>query len=126
MNTKSTLLVALLIPGMALLAACNRNTTPATDTAASAPAAMSEPAPADTMPAATMPADNMGAMAGAGDNMSFAEMDKNKDGGISHDELATTDMLDQHFSVADTDGNGMLSDAEVIKHRTDMAAAPAK
>ena len=124
MNFKSTALFALLVPGLAMLAACNR--TPEADDATTTPAAgaMSD---ADTMPADTMPADSMGTMSGmAGDEMSFAAMDKNQDGGVSMDELTAADMLHQHFSVADTDADGKLSDAEVSKHRADMAAAPGK
>lgn len=125
MNTKATALLALLIPGLAMLAACNR--APDADDAATPPAAAADTMPADTMPADTMPADNMASMpAMAGDEMSFADMDKNKDGSLTHDEMADTDMLHQHFSVADADGDGKLSETEVMKHRADMAAAPAK
>ena len=122
MNFKSTALFALLVPGLAMLAACNR--TPEADDATTTPAAgaMSEPPPADTMPA-----DSMGTMSGmAGDEMSFAAMDKNQDGGVSMDELTAADMLHQHFLVADTDADGKLSDAEVTQHRAEMAAAPGK
>lgn len=130
MNIKSTALLALLVPSIAMLAACNR--APKTDDAATPPAAMSEPAPAadampaDTAPASTPPADSMGTTSATAPGMSFAEMDKNKDGGIAKDELPATDMLYEHFSVADADGDGKLSEAEVTKHRADMAAAPAK
>ena len=132
MNYKSTALIALLVPSLAMLAACNR--TPEADDATTTPAVgtMSEPPPADTMPADTMPADtmpadSMGTMPGmAGDEMSFAAMDKNQDGGVSMDELTAADMLHQHFAVVDTDADGKLSDAEVAKHRADMAAAPGK
>lgn len=60
----------------------------------------------------------------ADSGMSFADMDTNKDGGIAQDELASTEMLAQHFTRADTDGDGKLSQAEVDKYRADMAAAP--
>jgi len=122
MNFKSTALIALLVPSLAMLAACNR--TPEADDATTTPAVgtMSEPPPADTMPA-----DSMGTMSGmAGEEMSFAAMDKNQDGGVSMDELTAADMLHQHFSVADTDADGKLSDAEVTQHRAEMAAAPGK
>ena len=122
MNFKSTALIALLVPSLAMLAACNR--TPEADDATTTPAVgtMSEPPPADTMPA-----DSMGTMSGmAGDEMSFAAMDKNQDGGVSMDELTAADMLHQHFLVADTDADGKLSDAEVTQHRAEMAAAPGK
>lgn len=141
MKFKSTALCIALVPALATLAACNKDN----DSDDMAPATT---APADTMPAdsnngmadETTPADNVSpggmendgmpvdsvptdAMA-SGDGMSFADMDKNGDGGISKDELASGQMLYDHFSVADADGNGMLSEAEVTKHRADMTAAP--
>lgn len=122
MNTKTTVLLALLMPGLVSLAACNRDGA-AMDDAAKPPAdAMATdsaaPPPMDTMPADTMPADGMAMM---GDEMTFAQMDANSDGSVSMDELSPTDMLHQHFSVADADGNGMLSEAEINQHRADMA-----
>ena len=125
MSFKTTLLVALLMPGLALLASCDR-TPDADDTATPPAAAKPTPAPAPP-PASTAPADTMtAAQMAAMPEMSFADMDKNHDGKLTKDELAPTDMLAQHFSVADADGNGALSEAEVTKHRADMAAAPAK
>ncbi len=141
MINKHAVLLAVLIPGLAVLAGCNdRDADDAVAPVATAPA---DNMPAEPMPAAPMPADNMPAnnmpgnnmpadnmaghdMAGMGNEMSFADMDKNRDGGVTHDELMDTDMLDQHFSVADTNSDGKLSDAEIMKHRADMAAAPAK
>lgn len=119
MKTKTTVLFALLVPGLLSLAACNRGDN--MDEAATPPAAeaMPDAMPADGMPMDTMPADGMDMM---GDEMSFAQMDKNADGSVGMDELSPTDMLHQHFSVADTDGNGMLSEAEISQHRADMAA----
>lgn len=137
MNVKSTALFALLVPSLAMLAACNRAPPADETTTTPTPAAMSEPPAADTMPAATPPAetppaatppaDSMASMPGmAGDEMSFASMDKNHDGGVTKDELTATDMLHQHFSVADANADGKLSEAEATKHHADMAAAPAK
>ncbi|MFS8137581.1 MAG: EF-hand domain-containing protein [Thermomonas sp.] len=109
-----------------------------------APVAVTTPAPAEAMPANPMPADAMPAtetpadgmhndgnmsshdMAAMGSEMSFADMDKNHDGSVTADELMDTDMLHQHFAVADSNGDGKLSEAEIMKHRADMAAAPAK
>lgn len=123
MNTKNTVLFALLVPGLMTLAACNKADNDMDDAAMPADSAAMDTMPADTMPADTMHDDAMPGhdMAMMGDDMSFADMDKNSDGGVSMDELAETDMLHQHFSVADADGNGMLSDAEISKHRSDMA-----
>lgn len=120
MLNKHTVLLALLIPGLALASACSRKD-------AVAPEATTMPAAADNMPAEPMPAQPMAAAMPAMDNeMSFADMDKNKDGGVTHDEMSDADMLHQHFSVADADGDNKLSEAEIMKHRADMAAAPAK
>lgn len=51
---------------------------------------------------------------------SFAALDKDKDGYLTHRELPTTEMLDQHFSAADTNHDGKLSKSEVDQHRASM------
>lgn len=119
MLNKHALLFAALIPGLAGLSACSRND--ADDVAA--PVTTTTPAAADTTPAQPMPADPSPSM--GGNELSFAQMDKNADGGVTHDEMSDTDMLHQHFAVADADGDNKLSEAEIAKHRADMAAAPA-
>ena len=48
---------------------------------------------------------------------SFDDMDTNNDGSISQDELPDTSSLRQNFSMADKDGNGSLSRAEVDAQR---------
>ncbi len=133
MINKHTVLLAVLIPGLAVLAGCNDRD--ADDTVA--PIVITTPAPADGLPAQPMPAANMPAdtmpghdmpghdMAAMGNEKSFADMDKNRDSGVTQDELMDTEMLHQHFSVADSNGDGNLSEAEIMKHRADMAAAPA-
>jgi hypothetical protein len=125
MKLKHSAMLVLLVPAMAMVSACNRDndaddmaappaaTTPADDTAAPAVDDTTAPA-ADT--AAPAPATDASA------GMTFEDMDKNGDGGISPDELPPTDMLYGHFAAADADGNGMLSADEIIKHRADMAA----
>jgi hypothetical protein len=131
MKLNAVALLALLAPAVTLLPACNR-TPPADDTAAppaatTAPAATAPatdpyattPAPADAdLPAATAAGNDASA------GLTFEQMDKNQDGGITPDELSSTEMLYEHFSVADADGNGQLSADEIVKHRADMAAAP--
>lgn len=133
MINKHAVLLAVLIPGLAVLAGCkdrdaDDTVAPVATTPAPADATPAASMPAEPMPAADMPADSMSDhdMAAMGKEMSFADMDKNHDGGVTHDEMMDTDMLHQHFSVADTDGDGKLSEAEIMKHRADMAAAPAK
>lgn len=134
MTLKHATLLALLVPAMALASACHRGdtaaddtTTPPADTAATDTAPVdttTPPADATTAP----PADTTTPAPATGDGsaeLTFEQMDKNGDGGISPDELATTDMLYEHFAAADTDGNGQLSADEIVKHRADMAAAAA-
>jgi hypothetical protein len=128
MKLKHSAMLVLLVPAMAVVSACNRHndaddmatppaaTTPADDTAAPAADATTAPT-ADT--AAPAPATDASA------GMTFEDLDKNGDGGISPDELPPTDMLYGHFAAADADGNGMLSADEIIKHRADMAAPAA-
>lgn len=121
-NTLPILAIAL---ATALVAtACKRPAEPEAPPAE--PTAM-EPAPAP-MPEAPAPAaEPMPAPASAApmdSGMSFTDMDKNKDGGITQDELAETEMLHQHFAAADKDGNGSLSQAEVDGHRAEMAPKP--
>lgn len=92
------------------------------------PAATTEPAPApaaEMPPPATEPMPTTPTPATPTDSgMSFADMDKNKDGGVTKDELTDTEMLSQHFAMADKDGNGKLSQSEVDAHRAEMAAKP--
>jgi hypothetical protein len=123
MNRNNLLMLAVALSTTMLLGACNRERNgtppPAADTTTPAEPA---PMPAEPAPAPAEPAPAPAAATDSG--MSFADMDKNKDGGITLDELADTEMLHQHFSEADTNGDGKLSQAEVDKHRADMAAAP--
>ena len=51
---------------------------------------------------------------------SFASLDKNSDGYLTHKELPSADMLDQHFAEADANHDGKLSKIEVEQHRAKM------
>ena len=115
MKNNNLLILAVALSTTMLLGACNRDRdeTPPPADAAAMPA---EPAP--------MPAEPAPMPAAMDSGMSFADMDANKDGGIALDELADTEMLHQHFTEADTNSDGKLSQAEVDKHRADMAAMP--
>lgn len=114
MKPNNLLMLALAISATLFVTGCNRDPEPAATADVPAPA---EPAP---MPAPDpAPAPPM-----ADSGTSFADMDKNKDGGVTTDELAETEMLHHHFTTADTDADGKLSEAEVDKHRADMAATP--
>ncbi|MGV8923707.1 MAG: hypothetical protein ACOH1L_10245 [Thermomonas sp.] len=123
MNKKHALLVAMLIPGLAVLAACNdRDADDAVAADATTAPASADSVPAAPMPVATMPAPE----ADMGNGISFAGMDKNQDGAITKDELADTDTLYQKFSAVDTDRDGKLTQAEFIWHLAEMKATPAK
>ncbi|MEG3190866.1 MULTISPECIES: hypothetical protein [Novilysobacter] len=114
-RTMHNLLFALTVPALAMLAACDREAAEG-DYAAPA-AADTAPVVATTRPEAATPPE---AIDSDTDAWAFAEMDTNQDGGIAMDELSDDQMLHQHFSVADADGDGVLSEAEVDKHRADM------
>ena len=95
------------------------------ETTINPPPAATEPAPApapEMPPPATEPMPSTPAPTDSG--MSFDDMDKNKDGGITKDELADTEMLSQHFATADKDGDGKLSKSEVDGHRAEMMPKP--
>jgi hypothetical protein len=122
---QKTLPILIVVLATAVLAvACQKPE----ETPAVTPPAATEPAPApapETPPPVTEPMPSTPAPAAATDSgMSFDDMDKNKDGGITKDELADTEMLSQHFATADKDGDGKLSKSEVDAHRAEMAAAP--
>ncbi len=105
MKFKTIALTAVMTPAVAMLGACSWMHHDTVDHPSSS--AMVSSAGMDT---STM------------DSMSFADMDKNHDGNLSKDELPTNSMLYQHFSTADANGNKLLSQDEVNKHRADMAA----
>lgn len=128
MNTRTKLLSAMLLPGLAMLAGCNQ---PGDDVETDTPAATADQAgamdttaqePMTTTPPASadMTDDRMADDDMAIESMNFAQMDANQDGGITTDELTETDMLHEHFSVADANADGSLSEAEVEQHRADM------
>jgi hypothetical protein len=51
---------------------------------------------------------------------SFSSLDKNNDGYLTHKELPSSEMLDQHFAEADANHDGKLSKVEVEQHRAKM------
>lgn len=95
--------IALSIAGCATTAGSDTGTTSGPDAAAAA--SMSPAHPTDP-------------------GQAFSDMDANKDGSLSKDEVVNNEMLTQHFSQVDTDGNGSLSQAEVDAHRASMAGKP--
>lgn len=113
MKLNSMLPLALALSIALFATACNRDTD---DTVVDEPAVVTAPVePEPTVPPpepAAHPVDS---------GTSFAEMDASGDGAITQDELPEAEMLSQHFSVADTDGNGALSPEEVDAHRAAMA-----
>jgi len=114
MKTHNPMLLVFAMATVLSLAACSRDEAPVV----ADPAATPVIEPADPILAEPVPAP-------MDSGKSFAEMDTNADGGITQDELDASEMLHQHFSAADTDSDGKLSEAEVEKHRADMAATPA-
>lgn len=120
MKPNYLLMLPLTLSSVLFMTACNRAPVPVEPAPPADSPMAAEPAPAPMTPADTAPV----APAMMDSGMSFADMDKNSDGGITHDEVSDTEMLGQHFTMADTDGDGKLSQAEVDKHRADMAAMP--
>lgn len=119
MKTSRLLPLALAMAGTFALAACDRDRDDGYGDQADPaevpglPVETAPPAPATPEPAAP-PVDS---------GRTFAEMDRNGDGGLTRDELDAGEMLYQHFDVADSDGDGVLSQAEVDAHRAEMEMA---
>ena len=132
MKQKTLPILVVALATAMLAVACQKKTeetpttTPPAETAtAPAPAPETPPPVTETPPPATEPTPSTAASAAPVDSgMSFEDMDQNKDGGIAKDELPSTEMLSQHFSAADKDGDGKLSKSEVETHRAEMAAKP--
>jgi len=121
MKQKTLPILAVVLATAVLAVGCKKETEINPPPAATEPA----PAPAPETPPATEPMPTTPAPAMAVDSgMSFDQMDKNMDGGITKDELADAEMLSQHFATADKDGDGKLSKSEVEAHRAEMAAKP--
>jgi len=112
MKTNDYRLLALAAASAVFLAACAA--TPEADTEATTPTSGPDATASATM-APARPIDQ---------GQTFADMDTNKDGSLTQDEVAGNEMLTQHFTQADTDGNGSLSQAEVDAHRAEMAGKP--
>jgi len=133
MKAQTRLILAVALSSALFASGCKRDNDSDEAATAAAPATVSAPAESTLPPpaattAAPAPASTAAAPSASttpvDSGLAFAAMDKNGDGGISKDELSDTEMLYQHFSAADTDGNGKLSSAEVDAHRAEMAAKP--
>jgi len=136
MKAQTSLILAVALSSALFATACHRDNdsddataaTPAPATVAAPAEATTPPPPATTVaepaPASTAAAPAASTTTPVDSGLAFAAMDKNGDGGNSKDELSDTEMLYQHFSAADTDGNGKLSSQEVDTHRAEMAAKP--
>lgn len=109
MNTKPLLVLS------AVIAMCLAGCATTEESMSTAP----ETEGAETTASATMsPAQPIDA------GQSFTDLDTNKDGSLSKDEVASNEMLTKHYSMVDTDGSGSLSQAEVDAHRASMASKP--
>lgn len=118
MNSHRTRVSLLALALVTALAACagTPESDSGMDTAGATPEATSGPeATADATRTPATPTD-------AG--QTFADLDSNKDGRLTQDELAANEMLREHFSAADKDGDGALSPSEVEAHRTEMSGRP--
>lgn len=122
MTKKTTVLLALLTPGLALLGACasegsTANTSaPPTSSSTAADTGMSTGSTtsgmgATTSGSSTTSTGTMGSM-GTGGSASFSELDKNHDGSITRDELPSSSSIVSQFSTYDTNGDGKLSETE--------------
>ena len=134
MTKKTTVLLALLTPGLAMLGACATDSTKSADT--SAPTTSSSTAAdtsmqnststdttsgsmgattsgmgATTSGSTTTSTGTMGAMGSSG-SVSFSELDKNHDGSLTRDELPSSSSIVSQFSTYDTNGDGKLSETE--------------
>lgn len=85
---------------------------------------MSPPPVAEPTPAARPTPLSAPTSVNRDSGMSFTDLDKNMDSGVTRDELAIGEMLHQHFNEADTSGDGRLSFAEIERHRMDMTLEP--
>ncbi len=111
MKSNTLLPLALALSVSLFATACKRDADVTPSAEPAEPAAVETAAAPDKQgppPSPPMPAPAPAARA-MDSGMTFAVMDKNGDGGITRDELADTEMLHQHFSAADNDGDGKLS-----------------
>jgi Ca2+-binding EF-hand superfamily protein len=122
MTTKLALTVFASLSVLAI-ASCDRQPTSRVDATTAADEATDPQAAAEqAAPPSSPPVAGGDAAATATDSgMSFTDMDKNMDSGVSRDELAPTEILYQRFNEADTSGDGTLSVAEVERFRSGMA-----
>lgn len=128
MNTVNGLFPGLL-PGLLLsallLGACDRD-RPATG--ADAPGVADEPVATGSDEQVPVPPPRPQVQAPVpvkpDSGLSFTDLDKNMDSGVTRDELPTSEMLHQHFNEADTSRDGKLSYAEIERHRMDMTLEP--
>ncbi|MEO6155878.1 MAG: hypothetical protein ABIP16_09160 [Thermomonas sp.] len=126
MNTVTGLLPGLVLCALMLGAcSCDRD-RPASDVDATGLDTEPFATPSDEMapPPPVRPQKREAVTVKPDSGQSFTDLDKNMDSGVSRDELSPTEMLYQHFNEADTSHNGVLSYAEIERHRMDMTLEP--
>lgn len=128
MNAKLLLPVGILSGMLATGCAGSPDSEQAAMEAATAPASTSADAGMQQPPAtsgdAAPAAATMSPAIPTDTGRSFADMDVNRDGSLTRDEVVNNEMLSRHFAQVDMDGNGKLSQAEVDAHRSDMSDNP--
>jgi hypothetical protein len=85
-----------------------------------APMHEATPATAPTNTSATDPANTPAVADSNAKPATFKELDANKDGKLSHDEVAGSAMWTSDFDTADTDKDGYISKSEFKKHEADI------
>ena len=120
-HSRSRLLLLAAASMMALPAfAQNASAPPQTDpSATAAPAAPAAPAQAPAQDSAPQVAATTAATESS-KPADFKQLDANKDGKLSRDEVAGDAMWTADFDAADTNKDGYLSKAEFRKHEADL------
>ena len=134
MTKKTTVLLALLTPGLALLGACASEgttadtTAPTTSSSTAADTSMHERHITDqhvdrhqrhasgmgatTSGSSTTSTGTMGSDGHRAAARRSAELDKNHDGSLTRDELPSSSSIASQFSTYDTNGDGKLSETK--------------
>jgi hypothetical protein len=117
-KTLLSLFVASAVSMTSLAFAQTAPTAPDSTAATPPPASANAPMQEGTMAAAT--ASTPAPMASTTKPKSFKELDANKDGKLSKDEVAGDPTWTADFDAADTNKDGSISKSEFKKHEADL------